>query len=238
MLQENINNVFDSIIFDDEKHELMLQENINNVFDSIIFDDEKHESIWGIRPDRVKLTQSLSLNDIVKHFHKEMKCTYCGADKNVRVIALDSNPENFLISNLECMCKSCFDSRFLKTTTMQVSLSITSPYGELVVTIERPLDRITGFIVNKIKYVRQTIHDSQIMNSCNPISTVIPISAEIYLMQIWKYLAQNKLLKGIIKIELSVDRNKVTLTSEAMQTFIMNNVSDIFRKQQKSSIIL
>jgi hypothetical protein len=216
----------------------MSKENINNVFDSIIFDDEKHESIWGIRPDRVKLTQSLSLNDIVKHFHKEIKCTYCGADKNIRVIALDSNPENFLISNLECMCKSCFDSRFLKTTTMQVSICTISPYDELVVTIERPMDRITGLIVNNIKYVRQTIYDSEIINFDNPTATEIPVSIEAYLMQVWKELAQNKLLKGIIKIELSVDRNKVTLTSEAMQTFIMNNVSDIFRKQQKSSIIL
>lgn len=215
----------------------MSQENINNVFDSIIFDDEKHESIWGIRPDRVKLTQSLSLNDIVKHFHKEIKCIYCGADKNIRVIALDSNPENFLISNLECICKSCFDSRFAKTTIINTSSRVTVPYGELTLTVERPLDRVTGSVLNKSQEIIETIYNSNIVNT-TIMSEEISITTEIYLMQVWKELAQNKLLKGIIKIELSVDRNKVTLTSEAMQTFIMNNVSDIFRKQQKSSIIL
>lgn len=219
----------------EQERGFMEQDKVNNSckhdFNSIIFDTENHDSIWGIRPERVKITQSLSLNDIVKHFHHGIKCSYCGTDKNVRVVALDSNPENFLISNLECMCKTCFEERFANTTVMQSSITLNFlTNDELTVTFEKPLDRITRSIINNVDDIKQVLNGT--FSACNHIPT------DIYLMFLWKELAQDSLLKGIIKIEMLHGNIKHILTSEAMQTFIMNNISDLFKQTQKSSIIL
>lgn len=223
----------------------------------LVWDDDSHDSIWGLRPKQMEIQQKIDLDTVYDRFHgAKHVCEICGSSQKLKMLFLDAEPRNFLISNMVRVCHECFVKRFTKTTIMRVSKEFEMhschrlfnytglcqhPHGhtyKLVITIEKPLDRITGMVedFSTISYKVKKWVISALDH--NDINTVIPgmTTAEIMALWIWKVLAQVALVKGLLKVELyETATSKTEVTAADVQALIMGYM-EAFTKQGSSLV--
>lgn len=204
--------------------------------DFIVYDDLEKESIWGVRPGRAALENKIDLDQIVRKFHKKMVCNYCGTEENVKVNILDRTPKNWIISNLEPICKDCFELHYSRTTAAKCTIEFRLKRDifdfPLFITIEKPICKVTGKIENTIDIIERVEENIIAFFRDNPIQNYLPsgtiFTPEIIIMWIWKRLAQIVLVKGLKEIILYGEKTKRTITSDNMQTLLLNYcLSDI-----------
>jgi hypothetical protein len=182
--------------------------------DSIMYDSQSKKTINGIPagylnpsyphvvgPDGKKAP--VDVHKIVQHFHAPLggsvDCVFTGlAADGINVI--DANPNNFLITNLEPVCKVEFESANYRQLP---KARILRTYHEEKQDYELELYGQTAFIGER------ALHDLTIPEVPHELGLAYD---EARLLWIWNYLTKKQLLKGLTRLSV-VDRQNGTSVS-------------------------
>lgn len=181
--------------------------------------------------------------------HKCSKCERHQGETEVNICYVDEDCNNFLVSNLEPLCLSCY-SQVKKSPFITVarkfsfgSAHFLPKYNglcnrlhghewKIVVSINKRIDKQTGMILDfselkKIvnKHVIEILDHDLINNHlANP-------TAENLCIWAWEQLMFKGLLKGISCIEIwETPKSCARLTTSGMSSLFKNNVDDYLEK--------
>jgi len=191
----------------------------------LVYDDPAHLFINGI--DTVKLNSQPDAISIVQHYNRDQKivCPFTN-EPTTSVMMLDGNPSNFLVTNIMPITEKAFGERFEESPVVvsgqryrfvpekgirhyDITLGIDlcgrfdRKYGALF-----KEEYMTAIVNQWVRPYFERIDHSKILPDG------FPTTAELMSLWLWRHLSTVAQLKGLARIELSLDAVQSFMTKD------------------------
>lgn len=222
----------------------MLQTTVEMNLKSIIFDTSEEKTINGlpagylsksyphILPPNAKEGQPppIDVQQIIEAFHPKVgdsiSCVYSGLPSD-GITAVDGNPSNFLITNLEPISKNFINSLPPLPKGLVTRTFLKCGDGPTFFDLELEVVGLHFLVENALnKLVIPTI----------PVELGLG-HAEAQLLWIWNDLTKRLLLKGLTRLTMHnrMTDTSVTLSNQSVMEFVIRTLQQNFEKEQEKN---
>lgn len=200
-------------------------------WEDLVFDDAEHRFLNGIDLDTIGEPPRVNAKEIFRYYFRgEPRCFYTGQEVD-SLMAFDTNPQNFLISNLVPAKKEIADARGFEGILPMMVVSKTYkipnlPFAgiadacgtEITINLLGRFDPTYGAVLNE-PYLDATIEQwvdpylgQHQLEDLMPEHT--PVTAETLVLWLWRHLSTVAFLKGLVRLDVKYREVTATLTKD------------------------
>jgi len=183
-------------------------------WESLVFDDDQHRWVNGI--DTLTTDGAVKGNEILQRYHGELRCCYTNEPTDV-IMAIDGNPQNFLVTNLVPITEGVIRERFShvplfvagKTYRFEPEEKGPKRFDiELGIHLQQRLDTSFGAAF-KEDYVDALVSQwvipyFNLLDHDKILGPGIPPTPELFALWAWRQLSTVALLKGLARVEVKI----------------------------------